>query len=124
MKRIRMNGVVHIRSAESRPAAYPPSRDSVAADRLVADLSKRKGVDDPMNDPAECLREAWAELRTLPLGGRGHLADACLAGAAEITRLREAADEAIRALEGVPGERVAAQLLEVRITLQAALNAR
>lgn len=40
------------------------------------------------DDPAQRLRDAWAELRTLPLGGRGHLADACLAGAAEIDRLR------------------------------------
>jgi len=51
-------------------------------------MSETKQI--PKHDAAQDLREAWAELRTLPLGGRGHLADACLEGAAEIERLREA----------------------------------
>jgi hypothetical protein len=40
-----------------------------------------------MADEAQALRDAHEELRHLPLGGRGHLADACLDGAAEIERL-------------------------------------
>lgn len=42
----------------------------------------------PSSDVAQALRDARDELRRLPLGGRGHLADACLAGAEEIERLR------------------------------------
>lgn len=33
---------------------------------------------------ADRLNDAWAELRTLPLGGRGHLADICLEAAAAV----------------------------------------
>lgn len=50
------------------------------------------------DDPAQRLRDAWAELRTLPLGGRGYLADACLDGAAEIERLRGVAESAYAAV--------------------------
>lgn len=41
-------------------------------------------TDEERNDLADRLNEAWAELRTLPLGGRGHLADICLEAAAAI----------------------------------------
>lgn len=33
------------------------------------------------------LREAWAELRELPLGGRGHLVDLQLSAAAFLSKL-------------------------------------
>jgi hypothetical protein len=36
------------------------------------------------DDLADRLNDAWAELRTLPLGGRGHLADICLEAAAAV----------------------------------------
>lgn len=59
---------------------------------------------EPTDDPAQRLREAWAELRSLPLGGRGHLADACRGGAAEIVRLREATAMMREALRNIAKE--------------------
>lgn len=41
-------------------------------------------TDAEREDLANRLNEAWAELRQLPLGGRGHLADICLEAAEAI----------------------------------------
>lgn len=45
------------------------------------------------DDIVRRLRDAYTELRTLPLGGRGHLADVCHEGAGEITELRATVEQ-------------------------------